>query len=147
MMPFVRIVVIGLALAVLPSLAEAQNKKALVAGIVQVPSASPIHLVHKHGSDVRITAGLPGFVDVQFDRVQDDLGLIGTFLNNTVELEISIDGVLQPLIVQSFDILNGTVDVEFELALGPHQNVWIHRIDLYDESANRFATMGAKMKN
>lgn len=127
--------------------ADAQSKKALVAGIIPVDGPSTITLVHKHGSDVRITAGLPGELHVQFDRVEDGTGLIGTFYNNTLEFEWSVDGVLQPLHVEFFDILSGTVDVKVPLGLTAHQNVWVHRIDLYDENSDCFATMGSKIKN
>lgn len=127
--------------------AEAQNKKALVAGIIPVAGPSTITLVHKHGSDVRITAGLPGELHVQFDRVEDGSGLIGTFYNNTLEFEWSVDGVMQPMHVEFFDILGGTVDVKVPLGLTAHQNVWIHRIDLYDENSDRFGTLGSKIKN
>lgn len=127
--------------------AEAQSKKALVAGIINVDGPSPITLVNKHGSDVRIWASPPGELHVEFDRVEDGTGLIGTFYNNTLEFEITIDGVPQPMHTEFFDILGGTVDVKVPLGLTGHQNVWINRIDLYDENMDRFATMGSKIKN
>lgn len=127
--------------------AAAQNKKALVAGIIPVAGPSTITLVNKHGSDVRIWASPPGELHIEFDRVEDGTGLIGTFLNNTLELEITVDGVQRPLHVEFFDILSGTVDVKVPLGLTAHQNVWIDRIDLYDSNGDRFATMGSKIKN
>lgn len=130
-----------------PGLASAQPKKALTAGIIEVPGSHGINLVNKHGSDVRTNASPPGQIDVEFDRVENDGGIVSTFLNNTMELEITVDGVLQPMIVQSFDILNGTVDVERDLGLTAYQNVWITRLDLYDQHGERFATMGAKIRN
>lgn len=141
-------VILVAALTVLvPARGEAQTKKALVAGVIEVDGPSPITLVNKHGSDVRINSSPPGYIDVEFDRVEDGTGEIGTFINNTMELEITVDGVPRPMIVESFDIINGTIDVLVDLGLTGHQNVWINRFDLYDVNGDRFATMGAKIKN
>jgi hypothetical protein len=68
-----------------------------------------------------------------------------TRLNNTVELEISINGGAPTVVSQTFDIVNGHGAALVPLGLANGAIVEVLRIDVYDSSATRFATAGIRI--
>lgn len=92
-------------------------------------------------ADARIIASNGGKFMIDIELESPPL----TRLNNTVELEIAVNGGAPFVVSKTFDILNGDGFAVEPLGLFAGDVVEVLRIDVYDSSATRFATAGIRI--
>lgn len=109
---------------------------------------SPIQLSPGRDADVTLARGDGALLKARADSVRDRIsGDFASAANNRLELETAVGGAAPVLYTFPFELADGEFKLVASLGLAPGDIVAIQRIDLFDSSGDRFATLGFKVSS
>ncbi len=122
--------------------------KGVSSAMVQVDEGSPILLATDRDSEVIIRTKHGGDFHISLDKVHDAGGNPITSFDNTIELEVVINGGAPTVLsYHPYDIIDDRGDLDVNLGLSDGDVVEVRRVDIFDPSGDRFATFGVKIRS